>query len=294
MANTHTEPLCLQLKTILPYHKIIYKQQLLFVHSINNNYTSFSNTWTKNTDRQLNYGHFQNIEIQSLNIQNRNISNMDIQSRDIQSMDIKDMNISSRDIQSMDIQNMDIQSMDIQSRDIQSTYIQDMNISSMDIQNMNISSMNISSMNISSMDIQNMNIQSMDIQSMNIQSDDVTYVSPFLLLFPLSVCRLFLPFSPPPSPLSLRPQILRTYYLADPVNFSNLSQYYKREIKMTPINQADQGADTPPPDLGQIDRQIDGQTKEQAVRQIDSQSDDNGSSYSTSKQGKRQFSNQKT
>ena len=44
----------LQLKILL-YQKIIYKQQLTFVHSIHNNYapSSFSNTWTKNSDRNV-------------------------------------------------------------------------------------------------------------------------------------------------------------------------------------------------------------------------------------------------
>jgi hypothetical protein len=41
--------------------------------------------------------------------------------------------------------------------------------------------------------------------------------------------------SSPPSrhPLPLKKKISRTYYLADLVKFSNLSHYYKREIKMT-------------------------------------------------------------
>ena len=53
-ANTHTEPLFLQLK-ILPYQKIVYKQQLVFFHSIHNNYapSSFANNWIKNSDRNV-------------------------------------------------------------------------------------------------------------------------------------------------------------------------------------------------------------------------------------------------
>ena len=53
-ANTHTEPLFLQLK-ILPYKKIIYKQQLLFFHSIHNKNapSSFANIWIKNSDRNV-------------------------------------------------------------------------------------------------------------------------------------------------------------------------------------------------------------------------------------------------
>ena len=51
-ANSHTEPLFSQLK-ILPYHKIIYKAQLLFFHSIHYNYASstFINSWIKNSER---------------------------------------------------------------------------------------------------------------------------------------------------------------------------------------------------------------------------------------------------
>ena len=53
-ANTHTEPLFLQLK-ILPYQKIFDKQQLVFFHSIYNNYapSSFANNWIKNSDRNV-------------------------------------------------------------------------------------------------------------------------------------------------------------------------------------------------------------------------------------------------
>ena len=51
-ANSHTEPLFSSLK-ILPYHKIIYKAQLLFFHSIHHNYapSTFINSWKKNSDR---------------------------------------------------------------------------------------------------------------------------------------------------------------------------------------------------------------------------------------------------
>ena len=55
-SHTHTEPLFSSLKT-LPYHKIIYKSQLLFFHSIHNKYapSSFTNTWQKNSERTPSY-----------------------------------------------------------------------------------------------------------------------------------------------------------------------------------------------------------------------------------------------
>ena len=55
-SHTHTEPLFSSLK-ILPYHKIIYKSQLLFFHSIHNKYapSSFTNTWQKNSERTPSY-----------------------------------------------------------------------------------------------------------------------------------------------------------------------------------------------------------------------------------------------
>ena len=51
-ANSHTEPLFSSLK-ILPYHKIIYKAQLIFFHSIHYNYAhpTFTNSWKKNSER---------------------------------------------------------------------------------------------------------------------------------------------------------------------------------------------------------------------------------------------------
>ena len=51
-ANCHTEPLFSSLK-ILPYHKIIYKAQLTFFHSIHYNYAhpTFTNSWKKNSER---------------------------------------------------------------------------------------------------------------------------------------------------------------------------------------------------------------------------------------------------
>ena len=55
-SHTHTEPLFTSLK-ILPYHKIIYKSQLLFFHSIHYKYapSSFTTTWQKNSDRNPSY-----------------------------------------------------------------------------------------------------------------------------------------------------------------------------------------------------------------------------------------------
>ena len=50
--HAHTEHIFLSLK-ILSYHKIIYKAQLTFFHSIHNKYapTSFSTTWKTNSER---------------------------------------------------------------------------------------------------------------------------------------------------------------------------------------------------------------------------------------------------
>ena len=53
--HTHTNPLFSTLQ-ILPYHKIIYKSQLMFFHSIHNRYapSTFSNTWQTNSSRNPN------------------------------------------------------------------------------------------------------------------------------------------------------------------------------------------------------------------------------------------------
>ena len=54
--HTQTEPIFSSLK-ILPYHKIIYKAQLTFFHSIHNKYapTTFSSTWLLNSQRNPAY-----------------------------------------------------------------------------------------------------------------------------------------------------------------------------------------------------------------------------------------------
>ena len=54
--HAHTEPIFSSLK-ILPYHKIIYKAQLTFFHSIHNKYapTSFSSNWKLNSNRNPAY-----------------------------------------------------------------------------------------------------------------------------------------------------------------------------------------------------------------------------------------------
>ena len=54
--HAHTEPIFTSLK-ILPYHKIIYKAQLTFFHSIHNKYapTIFSSTWQLNSERNPAY-----------------------------------------------------------------------------------------------------------------------------------------------------------------------------------------------------------------------------------------------
>ena len=54
--HAHTEPIFSSLK-ILPYHKIIYKAQLTFFHSIHNKYapSSFSSTWKLNSNRNPAY-----------------------------------------------------------------------------------------------------------------------------------------------------------------------------------------------------------------------------------------------
>ena len=54
--HAHTESIFSSLK-ILPYHKIIYKAQLTFFHSIHNKYapTTFSSTWQLNSERNTAY-----------------------------------------------------------------------------------------------------------------------------------------------------------------------------------------------------------------------------------------------
>ena len=54
--HTHTEPIFSSLK-ILPYHKITYKAQLAYFHSIHNKYapTTFSSTWQLNSERNPAY-----------------------------------------------------------------------------------------------------------------------------------------------------------------------------------------------------------------------------------------------
>ena len=54
--HAHTNPFSHPSK-ILQYHKIIYKAQLTFFHSIYNKYapTSFSSTWQTNSERNPAY-----------------------------------------------------------------------------------------------------------------------------------------------------------------------------------------------------------------------------------------------
>lgn len=53
--NAHTSPLFIE-HNILPFDQLIHQAQLLFMHSIEYKYAplSFSNTWQKNTDQNLN------------------------------------------------------------------------------------------------------------------------------------------------------------------------------------------------------------------------------------------------
>ncbi len=54
--NAHTEPLFLG-NRILPFEKLILQSKLLFMHSVDYDYAplSFSDTWTKNNTREMDY-----------------------------------------------------------------------------------------------------------------------------------------------------------------------------------------------------------------------------------------------